>query len=103
MRTQKQFITTQKLIKMKQIIKSFSEGRNYEVGDIVYLRYELLGKDRVPTCKAEVLEPDGEIWRFKLLENQSFYFKKDDIILFSEKPFIFAKETDGGRAKNDTI
>ena len=88
---------------MKQIIKSFSEGRNYEVGDIVYLWYELLGKDRGPTCKAEVLEPDGELWWFKPLEKQSIYSEKYGVIPFSDKPFIFAKETNERRAENDTL
>ena len=95
MRTQKQFITIQKSIKMKQIIKSFSEGRNYEVGDVVYLAYDEGG----PTCKSEVLEPDGKRWIFKPIEKQSFYPEEDGIIGFSDKPFICAKETDERRAE----
>ena len=80
---------------MEQEIIDPSEGRNYGVGDIVYLWYD----NDVPTCKAEVLEPDGGLWIFKPLEKQSFYPECAGIISFSHKPFIFAKETDERRAE----
>ena len=84
---------------MEQKIIDPSGTRNYGVGDIVYLWYD----KGVPTCKAEVLEYDGERWRFKPLEKQSVYNEKDGVIEFSHKPVIFAKEADERRAKNDTI
>ena len=84
---------------MEQKIIDPSGTRNYEVGDIVYLAYGEGG----PTCKAEVLEPDGESWRFKPIEKQDFYAERDGIIRFSYKPIISAKETDERRAKNDIL
>ena len=73
---------------MKKIVEYKYGTRDYNVGDVVYLNIE---EDK-PTCMAEAVKDDNDIWLFKPLSDQSFFFTRDGLIPFGSKPYIFAKQ-----------
>ena len=75
---------------MKKIVEYKDGTRDYAVGDVVYLNLE---EDK-PTCMAEAVKNDNDIWLFKPLSEQSCFFTRDGLIPFGSKPYIFAKEVE---------
>ena len=73
---------------MKKIVEYKDGARSYAVGDVVYLNIE---EDK-PTCIAEAVKNSDDVWLFKPLSEQSFFFTRDGLIPFGYKPYIFAKE-----------
>ena len=75
---------------MKKIVEYQDGTRDYAVGDVVYLNIE----DGKPTCMAEAVKNNDDVWLFKPLSEQSFFFTRDGLIPFGYKPYIFAKEVE---------
>ena len=75
---------------MKKIVEYKHGTRSYNVGDVVYLNIE----DGKPTCKAEAVKNSDDVWLFKPLSEQSFFFTRDGLIPFGYKPYIFAKQVE---------
>ena len=73
---------------MKKIVEYKHGTRSYAVGDVVYLNIE----EGKPTCMAEAVENNDDVWLFKPLSKQSYYSTLDGLIPFNGKPYIFAKE-----------
>ena len=75
---------------MKKIVECQDGTRDYNVGDVVYLNIE----DGKPTCMAEAVKNSDDVWLFKPLNEQSFFFTRDGLIPFGYKPYIFAKQVE---------
>ena len=75
---------------MKKIVEYKHGTRSYAVGDVVYLNIE---EDK-PTCMAEAVKNNDDVWLFKPLSDQSCFFTRDGLIPFGYKPYIFAKEVE---------
>ena len=73
---------------MKKIVEYELSCKDYNVGDVVYLNH----KKGKPTCRAEAVKNNDDIWIFRPLSKQSYYSAIGGIIPFGGKPFIFAKE-----------
>ena len=73
---------------MKKIVEYKDGVTDYNVGDVVYLNIE----DDKPTCLAEAVKNSDDVWLFKPLSEQSFFFTRDGLIPFGYKPYIFAKQ-----------
>ena len=73
---------------MKKIVEYIDGTRSYAVGDVVYLNIE----EGKPTCIAEAVKNNDDVWLFKPLSEQSFFFTRDGLIPFGYKPYIFAKQ-----------
>ena len=71
---------------MKKIVEYQDGTRDYAVCDVVYLNIE----DGKPTCMAEAVKNNDDVWLFKPLSEQSFFFTRDGLIPFGYKPYIFA-------------
>ena len=75
---------------MKKIIEYQDGTRDYAVGDVVYLNIE----EGKPTCMSEAVKNSDDVWLFKPLSEQSFFFTRDGLIPFGYKPYIFAKQVE---------
>ena len=75
---------------MKKIVEYIYGTRDYAVCDVVYLNSE----EGKPTCMAEAVKNDNDVWLFKPLSDQSDYFTRGGLIPFGGKPWIFAKEVE---------
>ena len=75
---------------MKKIVEYGNGVTDYNVGDVVYLNH----KKGKPTCMAEAVKNNDDVWLFKPLCGLSCFFTRDGLIPFYGKPYIFAKEVE---------
>ena len=73
---------------MKKVVEYKLGCKDYNVGDVVYLHR----KEGKPSCRVIAINGDNDIWLFRPLSKQYYYFAFGGFISFGGKPHIYAKE-----------